>query len=107
MTRYPAVGANIDTWLINVKGKRSDELADELDFLKEASQEADGGIPTRWTFAGESPFIRAVVVSGPILPAYRHQTNTEFGVTRKISSSSYGVASLVSTRPLPATGPAR
>lgn len=56
---YLIVGANIDTWLINIKGKLSDELADALDFLKEASQEADEDIPTRWTFAGETLFIRA------------------------------------------------
>ena len=53
------VGANIDTWLINVKGKLPDGLGEELDFLKEASQEADEDIPTRWTFAGETLFIRA------------------------------------------------
>jgi hypothetical protein len=39
------VGANIDTWLINVKGKLPDGLAEELDFLKEANQEADEDIP--------------------------------------------------------------
>ena len=59
MMRYQIVGANIDTWLINVKGKLPDGLAEELDFLKEASQEADEDIPTRWTFAGETLFIRA------------------------------------------------
>jgi hypothetical protein len=59
MTQYQVVGANIDTWLINIKGKLPDELADELEFLKEASQEADEDIPTRWTFAGETLFIRA------------------------------------------------
>ena len=52
------VGANIDTWLINVKGKLPDGLGEELDFLKEASQEADEDIPTRWTFAGETPRIQ-------------------------------------------------
>jgi hypothetical protein len=57
--RYQIVGANIDTWLINVKGKLPDGLAEELDFLKEASQEADEDIPTRWSFAGETLFIRA------------------------------------------------
>jgi hypothetical protein len=55
---YQIVGANIDTWLINVKGKLPDGLADELDFLKEASQEADEDIPTRWAFAGETLFIK-------------------------------------------------
>jgi hypothetical protein len=59
MTLYRVVGANIDTWLINVKGKLPDRLAEELDFLKEASQEADEDIPTRWSFAGETLFIRA------------------------------------------------
>ena len=59
MTQHQVVGANIDTWLINVKGKLPDGLAEELDFLKEASQEADEDIPTRWTFAGETLFIRA------------------------------------------------
>src|SRR6476620_3537791 len=57
--RYQVVGANIDTWLINVKGKLPDGLAEELDFLKEASQEADEDVSTRWTFAGETLFIRA------------------------------------------------
>jgi hypothetical protein len=57
--RYQIVGANIDTWLINVKGKLPDGLTEELDFLKEAAQEADDDIPTRWTFAGETLFIRA------------------------------------------------
>ena len=59
MTRNQILGANIDTWLINVKGKLPDGLAEELDLLKEASQEADEDIPTRWTFAGEMLFIRA------------------------------------------------
>ena len=59
MTLHRVVGANIDTWLINVKGKLPDRLAEELDFLKEASQEADEDIPTRWSFAGETLFIRA------------------------------------------------
>jgi len=59
MTQHRVVGANIDTWLINVKGKLPDRLAEELDFLTEASQEADEDIPTRWSFAGETLFIRA------------------------------------------------
>jgi hypothetical protein len=57
--RYQVVGANIDTWLINVKGKLPDGSAEELDFLKEASQEADEDKPMRWSFAGETLFIRA------------------------------------------------
>src|SRR5262249_35570551 len=56
---YHIVGANIDTWLINVKGKLPNGLAEELDFLKEASKEADKDVSTRWTFAGEVLFIRA------------------------------------------------
>ncbi len=59
MTSYQIVGANIDTWLINIKGKLPDGLADELDVLKEASQEAEEDIATRWIFAGETLFIRA------------------------------------------------
>src|SRR5262245_60901493 len=54
---YRIVGANIDTWLINVKGKLADVLADELERLKAASQEADEDVPARWTFAGETLFI--------------------------------------------------
>ena len=75
------VGANIDTWLINVKGKLPDGLGEELDFLKEASQEADEDIPTRWTFAGETLFIRAhgsgtAVAVDPALPQspFRHRS---------------------------------
>ncbi len=53
------VGANIDTWILNIKGELSEELAEELDRLKEASQEADEDVPTPWTFTGETLFIRA------------------------------------------------
>src|SRR5258706_9719017 len=53
------VGANIDTWLLNVKGALPEELADELDRLKAASQEADEDVPTPWTFAGETLCIKA------------------------------------------------
>jgi hypothetical protein len=59
MTRYQIGGATIATWLINVNGKLPDGLAEEIDFLKEASQEADEDIPTRWIFAREALFIRA------------------------------------------------
>jgi hypothetical protein len=57
--RCRVVGANIDTWLINVKGKLPAGRAEELDFLKEACQAADEDISTRWAFAGETLFIRA------------------------------------------------
>ncbi len=53
------VGANIDTWILNVKGELPGALGEELDRLKEASQEADEDVPTPWTFAGETLFIRA------------------------------------------------
>src|SRR5258708_37616622 len=53
------VGANIDTWILNVKGELPLELAEELDRLKEASQEADEDVVTPWTFAGETLFIKA------------------------------------------------
>ena len=53
------VGANIDTWILNIKGDLSDSLADELDQLKEMSQESEEDVATSWTFAGETLFIRA------------------------------------------------
>jgi hypothetical protein len=53
------VGANIDTWILNIKGELPEELAEELDRLKAASQEADEDVPTPWTFAGETLFIKA------------------------------------------------
>jgi hypothetical protein len=53
------VGANIDTWILNVKGGLSESLADELDSLKEMSQETEEDVATSWTFAGETLFIRA------------------------------------------------
>jgi hypothetical protein len=56
---YRIVGANIDTWILNVKGELPEALGEELDHLKEASQEADEDVPTPWTFAGEALFIRA------------------------------------------------
>jgi hypothetical protein len=53
------VGANIDTWILNIKGELCAELADELEQLKLASQEADDDLATSWAFAGETLFIRA------------------------------------------------
>jgi hypothetical protein len=53
------VGANIDTWILNVKGQLPAELADELDQLKAASQEADDDLATPWRFVGETLFIKA------------------------------------------------
>jgi hypothetical protein len=59
MPSYQIVGANIDTLLINVKGNLPDGLADELDALKELSQETEEDVATSWAFAGETLFIRA------------------------------------------------
>jgi hypothetical protein len=53
------VGANIDTWILNIKGDMSDSLGDELDSLKKMSHESEEDTPTPWTFAGETLFIRA------------------------------------------------
>lgn len=53
------VGANIDTWIMNVKGDLLESLAEALDELKEASQETEEDMATPWTFAGEMLFIRA------------------------------------------------
>jgi hypothetical protein len=53
------VGENVDTLITNVHGKLPDDLATDLDLLKEASQEADDDVPTAWTFAGEALYIKA------------------------------------------------
>src|SRR5690348_12666239 len=59
MERYTLVGANVDTLIINVKGALAADLDADLDRLKQASQEADDDMPTPWTFAGETLFIKA------------------------------------------------
>jgi hypothetical protein len=59
MERYTLVGANVDTLIINVKGALVSDLDADLDRLKQASQEADADVPTPWTFAGETLFIKA------------------------------------------------
>jgi hypothetical protein len=56
---YTIVGANIDTWILNVQGDFPAELGDELDRLKDASQELEEDLATPWQFAGETLFIRA------------------------------------------------
>jgi hypothetical protein len=56
---YHIVGANIDTWIINVKGNLDEELADQLEELKRVSQDADEDVPTPWILAGERLFIKA------------------------------------------------
>jgi hypothetical protein len=53
------VGENVDTLIINVKGALAATLDQQLETLKQASQEADDDLPTPWTFAGETLFIKA------------------------------------------------
>jgi hypothetical protein len=50
------VGANIDTWILNVKtaGAFPTEFAEQLDELKAASQEIASDLATPWTFEGET-----------------------------------------------------
>jgi hypothetical protein len=57
------VGANIDTWLINVCVPPQGyvfpaDLEQRLDLLKEAAQQAEDDLATEWTFAGETLFIK-------------------------------------------------
>src|SRR5262249_18457851 len=52
-------GANVDTWMLNVKGALDGGLDEELDHFKQVSQEADDDVPTPWTFAGERLYIKA------------------------------------------------
>lgn len=59
MADLSLVGANVDTLIVNVKGKLSPDLDAQLEQLKEASQEADEDIPTPWCFASETLFIKA------------------------------------------------
>jgi len=54
------VADNIGTLILNFKLRQDvpPELAQQLDVLKEASQEAEEGIFTNYTFAGERLFIK-------------------------------------------------
>jgi hypothetical protein len=55
-----ALAANVDTVILNVKlPALPDGLEADLDLLKAASQEADDDVPTAWTFAGETLYIKA------------------------------------------------
>jgi hypothetical protein len=56
---YQIVGANIDTWILNVKGDLTTALDQQLDALKAASQEADTDLATPWTFAGQALYVKA------------------------------------------------
>jgi hypothetical protein len=55
------VGANIDTWILNVKTADAfpADLAKQLDALKTASQECESDLATPWSFAGETLYIKA------------------------------------------------
>src|SRR5262249_40020121 len=55
------IGANTDTWILNVKtgGNFPTELAEQLDGLKAASQEVESDLATPWTFEGETLYIKA------------------------------------------------
>jgi hypothetical protein len=56
----PIVADNIDTLILNVKLRQDFplELAQQLDLLKEASQDAEEDLVTDYTFAGERLFIK-------------------------------------------------
>ncbi len=56
----PIVADNIDTLILNVKLRQDFplELAQQLDVLKEASQDAEEDVVTDFTFAGERLFIK-------------------------------------------------
>jgi hypothetical protein len=56
----PIVADNIDTLILNVKLRQDFplELAQQLDVLKEASQDAEEDVVTDYTFAGERLFIK-------------------------------------------------
>jgi hypothetical protein len=56
----PIVADNIDTLILNVKLRQDFplELAQQLDILKEASQDAEEDLVTDYTFAGERLFIK-------------------------------------------------
>ncbi len=60
MSSHPViVGANIDTWLLNIiLTDFSEPLVEELDALKHMAQEAEDDEPTRWTFCGETLYIK-------------------------------------------------
>jgi hypothetical protein len=59
MSPVRIVAHGVDTWLINIKGDLLAAVDEELDRLKEASQEAEEDIPTRWAFDRQTLFIKA------------------------------------------------
>jgi hypothetical protein len=56
---YQLVAAGIDTELINVQGNLPDELALELDELKQVAQDVEDDLATCFTFAGQTLFIKS------------------------------------------------
>jgi hypothetical protein len=52
------VGANVDTWILNVHGTLSSDLDEQLEALKQASQEVEDDIPTDWAFNGQTLYIK-------------------------------------------------
>jgi hypothetical protein len=52
------VNFNIDTWVINVKGKLPEELAERLQQLQEMARDEESEIPSDWSFQGQTLYIR-------------------------------------------------
>jgi hypothetical protein len=57
-SHYQIVAVGMDSEIINVHGTMSDDLAVELDALKRAAQDMEDDLPTSWTFAGQTLFIK-------------------------------------------------
>jgi hypothetical protein len=58
MQTYQLVAAGIDTEIINVHGNLPEELAVEFDELKRGAQDVEDDLATRFTFAGQTLFIK-------------------------------------------------
>jgi hypothetical protein len=58
MATYLIVDKRIDTWFVNVRGKLDESMMEELDRYKEAAQEIEEPVPTRWAFLGKTLHIR-------------------------------------------------
>lgn len=54
-----AVGSNGDTLILNAHGKLPEDLIEDLDHLKELSQDADEDVPTSWRFVSETLYVKA------------------------------------------------
>jgi hypothetical protein len=53
------VGENVDTWILNVRGKLGEELAAQFDRMKAEAQALEDDVPTPWRFCGEALFIKS------------------------------------------------